>query len=96
MKLPVLTIASPCSEDWGAMNGDERTRHCERCATPVTHLSALTDAEVRQALDSPDRPACVRFLRAPDGAVVTRTDQRQRLTAMLRALAARKPPGQAP
>ncbi len=92
-RLPVIPIAAPCSEDWGAMSGDDRTRHCDRCDTRVTNLSALTTDEVRDALARPDRPACVRYLQAPDGAVITRTDQRQRLATLLNAMASRTPSG---
>ena len=95
-RLPLIPIAAPCSEDWSAMAGDDRSRHCDRCQTAVVHLSALTADEARRTLDRPDRPACVRYLRAPDGAVITRTDQQQRLTALLRAMASRRPPGDPP
>ncbi|RYE83639.1 MAG: hypothetical protein EOO75_19090, partial [Myxococcales bacterium] len=92
-KLPLLTIAAPCPEDWSAMAGDDRSRHCDRCQTSVVDLSALSADEARRTLDHPDRPACVRYLRAPDGAIITRTDQQLRLAALLRAMTSRPPPG---
>jgi hypothetical protein len=90
MKLPALRIAEPCTEDWHAMDGDTRSRHCDRCQTSVLDLSRLTTPEARAALADPTAPPpCVRYLHAPDGSIITRTDQHQRLASLLRSLARR-------
>jgi len=74
--LPRLRIASPCTESWDAMEGDERVRHCSKCERDVFHLSAMTRAEVEallaahQALPEEGLP-CVRFYRRSDGTILT-------------------------
>jgi len=74
--LPRLRIASPCSESWEAMRGDERVRHCSRCERDVFDLSAMTRAEAEtllrghHALPEGGLP-CVRLYRRSDGTVLT-------------------------
>jgi len=63
-------IASPCSEDWSAMVGDDRVRHCSRCAKDVYNLSALTSDEA-EAFLAQRGERCVRFFRRRDGTLLT-------------------------
>jgi hypothetical protein len=59
MHLPIL---EPCAEDWSAMTGDERRRHCSSCDREVVHLSAMTVDEAWQALSArPGERVCVRY-----------------------------------
>ena len=37
-----IKIASPCSADWDAMIGNERSRHCGDCKLNVYNLSGMT------------------------------------------------------
>ncbi|MBX7195109.1 MAG: hypothetical protein K1X94_23850 [Sandaracinaceae bacterium] len=74
--LPRLRIASPCGEDWNAMVGNERVRHCSRCEKDVFDLSAMTSHEVLSLLRAHDTLPegglpCVRFYRRSDGTILT-------------------------
>ena len=68
-----IEVASPCGEDWAAMAGGERARHCASCKQDVYDLSGLTRAEgvelVRRAQGGEE--ICVRFRRRADGTVLT-------------------------
>jgi|JI10StandDraft_1071094.scaffolds.fasta_scaffold940430_2 hypothetical protein len=75
VKLPLLQelrVASPCSERWDAMTGDDRMRFCGKCQQHVFDVSAMTSAEAEELLRSRDGRACVRFFRRSDGTVLTR------------------------
>lgn len=95
--LPVLAdlrVASPCSERWDAMTGDDRARFCGRCQQHVYDLSAMTTAEAEQFLAERTGRTCVRFYRRTDGTVLTadcpegaRRRRRQRLAIAGAALA---------
>jgi hypothetical protein len=71
--LPLLqrvTLSSPCHERWEGMQGDERVRHCGRCDKHVYNLTAMRREEAEALLAQADG-ICVRFLRRPDGTVVS-------------------------
>lgn len=73
VRLPLLdqvAIATPCTEAWDAMVGDERTRHCLKCDKDVHDLSAMTREEA-EAFLAETRDACVRIYRRIDGTVMT-------------------------
>jgi hypothetical protein len=71
IRLDTLRIASPCSEPWETMVGDDRVRDCARCAKPVFDLSALTTAQAEALLATKGITACVQFYRRADGMVMT-------------------------
>lgn len=58
-----IRIKSPCQEDWDAMDGDSRRRHCAACDREVVNLSAHSRAEAEAIVAG--RPAgqrlCVRY-----------------------------------
>jgi hypothetical protein len=83
-------IAEPCHEDWDAMTGDLRERHCARCELRVVDLSELRRDAAAELLRRDGR-RCVRFTRA-DGRLVTRSDREARLLGLLRVLAERGAP----
>jgi hypothetical protein len=90
MKLDLLRIDEPCPEDWSAMSGDDRARFCARCAITVTNLGELLreEAEATLARRAGSELVCVRVTYDASGKVVTRSTQRERFLAALRALAA--------
>lgn len=90
MKLSALRIADPCHEDWDAMPGDARERHCASCKTSVLNLSELSDADAEAALSRGGR-LCVRFARDDHGHISTRTTEQSRLLSALRALREKQP-----
>lgn len=70
--LDSISIASPCSADWDAMQGDQKTRHCQQCRLSVHDLSAMTTDEAMALLrDAGSGRLCVRFHRRQDGTVLT-------------------------
>ena len=73
VRLPVLDnirIAAPCSADWAAMSGDERTRHCGSCKQSVYNLSDLTRAEAEALVREKNGHLCVRYYQRKDGTIL--------------------------
>lgn len=71
--LDQIRIASPCSERWEDMSGDERTRHCDKCNLKVHNLAAMSRAEAEALFqDAAGRRVCAMFYRRADGTVLTR------------------------
>lgn len=66
-----LNIASPCSESWEKMKGDDRVRHCARCKLNVYNLHEMTMSEVEQLLRQPNGRLCARIYQRKDGTVLT-------------------------
>lgn len=66
------TIASPCSESWDDMAGDDRMRFCNRCRLNVFNLSAMSGEEAEALMNRQGGPPCIRFYRRKDGTVMTR------------------------
>ena len=66
-----IKIASPCSQDWNSMSGDERKRFCGECKLNVYNLSGMTKAEAENLLMTSEGRLCVRFYRRSDGTVLT-------------------------
>ncbi|MFT3709304.1 MAG: hypothetical protein QM817_16820 [Archangium sp.] len=67
-----LQIASPCSESWASMRGDERRRFCQQCKLNVFNVSELTEPEVRALFLKSEGRVCGRIYRRRDGTVLTR------------------------
>lgn len=63
-------IASPCSEEWDKMSGDEKTRKCKACKKNVHNLSAMRDSEIQELL-SRENDVCVRVFKRFDGTILT-------------------------
>lgn len=82
VSLEILDVADPCTEDWAAMRGDERSRFCGLCRQSVFNLSAMTRDEAEELLASSAGQLCVRFYRRADGTVTTRDCAPSRLAAL--------------
>lgn len=67
-----LRIASPCSERWADMTGDERMRHCAKCRLNVFNFAELSVAEIEALLRERQGRVCARLYRRRDGTVITR------------------------
>jgi hypothetical protein len=67
-----IEVASPCTQDWNRMTGDEKRRFCGECRLHVHDLSAMTRNEAEDLLRGADGRVCVRFYRRPDGRVLTK------------------------
>jgi hypothetical protein len=98
-QLPVLAnikVASPCTAEWAAMTGDERTRHCGECKKSVYNLSELTRDEAEALILEKEGRLCVRYYQRTDGTIllkdctigVTRRRRRRVIAAGAAALLA--------
>lgn len=67
-----LKIASPCSADWNAMEGNERKRFCGECKLNVYNLSGMTSYVAENLLRNSEGRLCVRYFQRPDGTVLTK------------------------
>jgi hypothetical protein len=67
-----LRIASPCSEKWESMTGDERTRFCAKCQLSVHDVKELTEAETLALLQRSTGRVCGRVFQRADGTVLTK------------------------
>jgi hypothetical protein len=95
--LPVLDdvrVASPCSESWSEMSGDDRKRFCGKCEKNVYDLSAMTRREAEVFLAMQEGSVCVRFYRRFDGTILTsdcpdgvKRRRRRRVAALAGAVA---------
>lgn len=66
-----LKVASPCSQDWEGMLGDNRKRYCGECKLNVYNLSGMTKTEAENLLMNSEGRLCVRFFQRADGTVLT-------------------------
>jgi hypothetical protein len=66
-----LRVASPCSQDWDAMLGDDRKRYCGECKLNVYNLSGMSRTEAERLILSAEGRLCVRFYQRADGSVLT-------------------------
>jgi hypothetical protein len=66
-----LKVASPCSQDWNAMLGDNRKRYCGECKLNVYNLSGMTRVEAEKLIMNAEGRLCVRFYTRADGSVLT-------------------------
>src|SRR5690349_15242264 len=66
-----IRIASPCSADWNAMEGDERKRFCGDCKLSVYNLSGMTRYDAENLLRLSEGRLCVRYFKRPDGTILT-------------------------
>ena len=72
-KLPVLAnirVASPCTEPWAGMAGDDRVRDCAKCQQSVYNLSAMTREEAETLIASRNGRLCVRYFQRFDGTIL--------------------------
>ncbi|HQU85878.1 MAG TPA: hypothetical protein PKY59_22320 [Pyrinomonadaceae bacterium] len=66
-----LKVASPCSQDWEGMLGDNRKRYCGECKLNVYNLSGMTKTEAENLLMNSEGRLCVRFFQRADGTILT-------------------------
>ena len=69
--LDSIVIASPCSEPWDGMRGDERLRRCAACRLDVHNIVAMKRADAEALFANADGRICARIYRRPDGTVLT-------------------------
>lgn len=69
--LDYVKVASPCSADWGKMQGDERVRFCSECKKNVYNISALSREEAENFVLNLMGDTCIRIYRRDDGTLIT-------------------------
>lgn len=68
-----VRIASPCTADWNAMEGDDRRRFCSQCRLHVYDVGRMTTDEALALLRQVGQGrVCARLHRRADGTVLTR------------------------
>lgn len=60
-----VRVASPCTEDWNKMHGNDRVRTCDHCVKEVNNLSELTRKQAKQLVRSSDGNLCIRYFEHP-------------------------------
>lgn len=71
IQLSNIRIASPCSQKWEEMVGDERKRFCAQCQLPVYNFAAMTQVEVESLLMKAEGRVCGRIFQRTDGTILT-------------------------
>jgi hypothetical protein len=66
-----IKIASPCTANWEAMEGDDRVRFCAECKKNVFNISAMTRSEAEALIREKNGGLCLRLFRRKDGTVLT-------------------------
>ena len=66
-----IQVASPCHEEWGNMQGDERVRHCQLCKMNVFNISAITREEAEKLISERQGRLCVRYYVRKDNTIIT-------------------------
>jgi hypothetical protein len=66
-----IQVASPCSENWNLMKGDDQVRFCAHCSKHVYNLSAMTLGDAEVLLRESGGSVCTRFYRRADGTILT-------------------------
>lgn len=86
--LDSVEVASPCSQDWNRMYGNDEVRFCEHCVKHVHDLSAMTRAKAEKFVARSNGSVCVRYIRRPDGKVQTTSDKLYQISSRASRLAA--------
>ncbi len=68
-----LAIASPCTQDWNSMVGNDRVRFCEHCSLHVHNISEMTRARALRLVNKSQGRMCVRYYRHPTGLIATKS-----------------------
>ena len=69
--LAPIHIATPCSENWSQMQGDDQSRFCEKCVHQVRNSESMTATELDQAASSTQR-VCLRLTVHPAKGVLSK------------------------
>ena len=70
IRLDRLEVASPCSQSWEKMVGDDRSRFCSECKLNVYNLAAMSRHEAEVLIAQKEGRLCARFYRRHDNTVL--------------------------
>ena len=71
-----IEITEPCHEEWEAMTGDVRVRHCASCDKDVHNTAALTPQQIEALLCGPGPLPCLRIAHHADGSMLVAEESR--------------------
>lgn len=92
MRRTHLPIATPCHENWDAMDRVERGRFCHSCDKQVFDLSSMTEREATGVLqEHAGTKICVRYCHDAGGQIRFRPERPARAAMLAVALAACTP-----
>ena len=86
--LDSIQSPAPCSKEWNEMIGNERVRFCGVCAKNVYNLSAMPRKEARKFVARNAEKVCIRYVRLPNGKVLTADTKLYKITRRTPLLAA--------
>ncbi len=69
--LQTISVAAPCSADWGKMVGNDQVRFCQECKLNVYNLSSMTQYQAEDLIRKTEGRLCVRYFRRTDGTILT-------------------------
>jgi len=74
-----ITTSKPCTQDWDAMSGDGRQRHCAECGKTVHNFARMrrSDVENLAVAAANGEQVCARITRRSDGSLVTLDGERR-------------------
>ena len=67
-----VRIASPCSQPWHTMEGDDRVRFCKHCSLNVYNLSDMSAKEAAVLIEETEGRLCIGYYMRADGSIITR------------------------
>lgn len=69
--LQTISIAIPCTADWGKMTGNDQVRFCQECKLNVYNISGMTQYQAEDLIRKTEGRLCVRYFRRTDGTILT-------------------------
>lgn len=69
--LQTISVAAPCTANWGKMIGNDQMRFCQECKLNVYNLSAMTQNQAEDLIRKTEGKLCVRYFRRADGTILT-------------------------
>lgn len=69
--LQTISVAAPCTADWGKMHGNDQVRFCQDCKLNVYNLSGMTQNQAEDLIRKAEGRLCVRYFRRADGTILT-------------------------
>src|SRR5690606_28851171 len=60
-----IRVASPCSQSWDEMSGNDRVRFCSHCSKHVSDISAMGRKEAERLVRLSKGNICVRYVTDP-------------------------------
>ena len=82
-----IRVASPCSQDWDSMHGNDQVRFCDHCAKRVNNLSQMTTKDALRLVRRSNGRLCIRYIADPNTKAPLFADQLSQITRRAPGLA---------